>query len=736
MQESVMTTEDAAAIGERIYIGGLDPPRLTASDILQRLKSMEQIVEIQSIDDHRLDEKPYLHFQAICKDSDLRALDVIAKQYHNVKWKGCKLAVEAAKPHFLQRLEEERRRRVPENDRNLAEDDNHPVASAEPSSSLPRKLRVRKKYGQEAFHIDTKPWTVENWSDFSRARSKSLKRIEKHGRQEKALKQDPKAKLQKLTCRAIHFRFSTHVDNQSSYNCIHPDPNLEDTGNNIHSDLDSSTASSSDDSASISSSSTNAESVDQTPINSKRNTYQWSPSDDDDEDTEREVDNDDDDDDDDDESTSSKNQSSVLDLASSDRSIHLEPNNAEKEIRSERSTDIHPHSQESTYNWSSDDDNSNSEIYTQQQKQRKPLLEKESIVDEFAAALPDAFEAEERNLDEDSDTDPQYHDVGNADLDDDVNANLRVLSTLFPEMNSLQPVKVPPNGMEPASRTFQAAGIMPRFDPALESSKKYIVEENVFKTDVSNQDENELRSEDEQSANQSKDELSINHDSTHDGNEEQDTTLPAAENLSAIYEQDKLESVFRDARNAWDKHTPTQPMTPLESSPSTMEPSTSTGGFSFGFKLDDAPKQDVRNSSEPSSSSSAAAAGFSFSFNLPSDSAGHEKEVTDSADAPTQQRENKIHSSDETRNEQSFEDTSAVGRPPRLGLEFPREDLLQYVDNFFSLNNGQRIIHDPEGFRSDPQEREAWNQQRLVLTADWKRKRKYAMSRIQKRLRG
>ncbi|KAG7345650.1 hypothetical protein IV203_033181 [Nitzschia inconspicua] len=731
MQESVRTTEDVAAIGERIYIGGLDPPRLTASDILQRLKSMEEVVEIQSIDEHRLDEKPYLHFQAICKDSDLRALDVIAKQYHNVKWKGCKLAVEAAKPHFLQRLEQERRQRVTgKNDPNFVEDDNHPVESAEPSSTLPRKLRVRKKYGQEAFHIDTKPWTVENWSDFSRARSKSLKRIEKHGKREKALKQDPKAKPQKLTCRAIHFRFSNHADKQGSYNNgIHPDPKLEDTKDDIHSDLDSSTTSSSDENASISSSSTNAESEDQTPIYNKRNTYQWSSSDDDDEKTEREVDNDDNDDDG---SIDSKNQSSVLGPASSNRFIHLEPNNAEKEIRLERSTDIHPHSQESTYNWSSDDDNSNSEIDTQQQKQRKPLLEKASIVDEFAAALPDAFEAEDRNLDEDSDTDPQYHDVGNADLEDDVNANLRVLSTLFPEMNSLQPVKVPPNGMEPASKTFQAAGIMPRFDPALESSKKYIVEENVTKIDVSNQDENELRSEDEESANKSKDELSINHDSTHDGNEKQDTRLPAADNLSAIYEQDKLESVFRDARNAWDKHTPTQPtMTPFESSPSTMELSTSTGGFSFGFKLDDAPKQDVRNSSEP-----AAPAGFSFSFNLPSDSAEHEKEVTNSADAPTQQIENKIRSSDEQRNERSVEDTSTVERLPRLGLEFPREDLLQYVDNFFSLNNGQRIIQDPEGFRSDPQEREAWNQQRLVLTADWKRKRKYAMSRIQKRLRG
>mmetsp|Transcript_91844 Transcript_91844/g.186983 ORF Transcript_91844/g.186983 Transcript_91844/m.186983 type:complete len:101 (-) Transcript_91844:221-523(-) len=69
------------------------------------------------------------------------------------------------------------------------------------------------------------------------------------------------------------------------------------------------------------------------------------------------------------------------------------------------------------------------------------------------------------------------------------------------------------------------------------------------------------------------------------------------------------------------------------------------------------------------------------------------------------------------------------------GLTIPEEDLQNYVDNFFGCNNGVRILENPEGFMNDDRERSLWNQERQTLTQDWKRKRKYAVTRIQKRMK-
>ena len=82
--------ENVLPIKERIYIGGLDPPRLSSTDVLRRLKAVKGI-EIESAtccnnnkdndddddddsdDDSYIngnDNKPYLHVTAISKDED------------------------------------------------------------------------------------------------------------------------------------------------------------------------------------------------------------------------------------------------------------------------------------------------------------------------------------------------------------------------------------------------------------------------------------------------------------------------------------------------------------------------------------------------------------------------------------------------------------------------------------------------------------------------------------------
>ena len=69
-------------------------------------------------------------------------------------------------------------------------------------------------------------------------------------------------------------------------------------------------------------------------------------------------------------------------------------------------------------------------------------------------------------------------------------------------------------------------------------------------------------------------------------------------------------------------------------------------------------------------------------------------------------------------------------RNRRRGLRMPEVDLMQHVDQFFSLNNGEDVSIDPVGYYSrNKQDQEDWKKERLALTMDWKRKRKLACSR-------
>mmetsp|Transcript_12916 Transcript_12916/g.20792 ORF Transcript_12916/g.20792 Transcript_12916/m.20792 type:complete len:284 (-) Transcript_12916:67-918(-) len=184
-----------------------------------------------------------------------------------------------------------------------------------------------------------------------------------------------------------------------------------------------------------------------------------------------------------------------------------------------------------------------------------------------------------------------------------------------------------------------------------------------------------------------------------------------------VYEQDKLESVFRDVREVWEKAPSNKASTPAVDGGS-------GGGFTFGFDLD---KIDEAGGRQTKVSSNEATS-FSFSFNIPgaSDKAetkGHLISDPDGTAVPVD---------DGASNEDAVEDGS---RPHRKGLAFPDKDLEGYVDAFFSCNEGERILADPDGFRNDDKEREAWKRERQSLTLDWKRKRKYAMTRIQKRVK-
>jgi hypothetical protein len=192
---------------DRIFIGGLDPPRLTGEDMVSRLKSLD--IEVLSVIDKK--NKSFLHLTATSKGSE-SALDIISKKYNNVKWKGCKISVAEARPHFLERLEMERKE-LAEASQQSEMQQQEPVTAPpdeenHPTSNIPRRLRIRKKFGDEAYHVDTKPWSVDNWSNFSKATGKLRHRVKKYILKTKEIK-DPSVKMTPLMHRAAHIRFDS-----------------------------------------------------------------------------------------------------------------------------------------------------------------------------------------------------------------------------------------------------------------------------------------------------------------------------------------------------------------------------------------------------------------------------------------------------------------------------------------------------------------------------------------------
>jgi hypothetical protein len=150
---------------ERVYIGGFEAERLSGAEIVERLRShLGDSVEIQG-DVHF--GSCYCHLNVTSKQENVSGFEAIAKLYNNVKWKGCKLKVERARPHFLERLEEEREatrksKLAPET---TAQDE-------ATKQAIPRFLKIRQKHGEESWKVDTKPITVSDWKKFGKLRTK------------------------------------------------------------------------------------------------------------------------------------------------------------------------------------------------------------------------------------------------------------------------------------------------------------------------------------------------------------------------------------------------------------------------------------------------------------------------------------------------------------------------------------------------------------------------------------
>jgi hypothetical protein len=711
-------------IREKVYIGGLNPPRLSGRDILRRLKSLHQIeIESSSIpcegndqdeDDEEecdQDSKPYLHITAISKHESDSALSIIHKQYHNVRWKGCKLVVEVAKPHFLERLEEERRQRrsllkareaAAETEIDSGQDKESNLS--EDPSRIPRRLRVRKKHGDVAVHIDTKPWTVETWSRFNKARTKLKTREEKHMANALAENKQSNGKsvpsVAPLMHRAVHIRFLDEDKPSASRNGKLPASGNddEDRGMAVSSSESSSTSISSDSDNDSESESSSGGSIDE------NKEYEWS----------------------DDESASQN----------SNENIKASEDKLERQLNDEK------------YAWSTDDESSENE----QENHSYSALSREyqqtrkiSAADEFATGFESKdikdFEFSDRS------SEGENEDNDSDDLVDDVATNMNILSSIFPEMANTKPVDHgsehsklnTENGTQAKkSDSKPRQAIMPRFDPSAKSSRKYIVEDENTEENKGNDSIEDLPSE----KNEDVDEMDENESGELDSTEAQNDTTTKLPQESSLYEQDKLENVFRDARHAWGADdaratasSPSTKNTTLDSSSDTK-----TSSFGFNFNLGDSENSNSQQANESSSSNKA----FSFSFNVPGQEDEKKTPVID-GDSTTEQKSSEnlqTGALSSAKIDSKEGDDHSVGEKAadhvverHRGLTLPDKDLQKYVDNFFSCNDGARIMQYPEEFMNDEKDRAAWNAERQTLTLDWKRKRKYAMTRIQKRMK-
>lgn len=760
------------------------------------------------------------------------ALELLAKQYHNTKWKGCQLRVESAKPHFLKRLEEERAERKAREERQRlksaseeisgeANDDEGTENGRESEDKdietikQRRRLRIRKRFGEEAFHVDTFPHLLEltsstdqptdekinreGWKAFAMLHkrmhdklvSQRNKLIQKRKEERRMwasgsgkVKRDDKPRAQESSMdlnsliflnRGIHIRFCDDAKV----------PKL-DLGEEVHNSIEFKTLLDASSSSYVSSSEedVNDKAVDDssTSTDEDRNaadnnaSYVWS-------DEESEDD------------SASESGPVNLDSDVSSEASDEDESQIQSKVQSENGKD--------QYEWSGDEDNmADNERKTKVssvQKQQKIMgsieYTKSVVMDEFSGG----FEFDGTNdffYDGVHDAvDPENMEEPKIDLDGDIVFNLSVLSKIFPGENiENQQLKAPPKAgddsgfsQDASSRNttaaFGAGLIMQRYDPTKESAKKFEITKiqadigNVAEKKPENEtgtkgDEVEVAGESskENELGKNEDDGSFEPESADNAgsnntvaNTTVDTTNKQSYNVANnkenaeterdVYEEAKLEDIFKKARNGksemftfsnmfQDDQLASQPdvsdkrdvyeQDKLERIFKTARDDNINGSsnFSIGDTFDNRiPIGKLKNLENEADNKSGS---FCFGFSLPNHDKNEENSEQKSSTTKDDLKDN--HKSDALilgeSNENSF-----VPRKRRVGLTFPENDVDNYVERFFLLNEGPRILKDLEAMRNDPENQELWQKERQTLTADWKRKQKQALTRKGKKNR-
>lgn len=719
---------------ERIHIGGLDPARLKGSEVAKRLESLEGL-SIASIDSLN-DAKTFFYVNASSHVEGKSALDLIVKQYNNARWKGCKITVQAARPHFLERLVEERAERAKRQEQleqaiqnYYSRQQENNDAPLETAKKLPRHMRIRQMYGTAAYHVDTKPCQVEEWVDFKKALLKMRSRRMKNN--------DEESNMHKVFMnRAVHLRFPReatpeHTDEDGNDS---ESEGVTESDHEIIMNEKSSTAyvwSDSEDEAKVVevkpydheidtsvfalalreheggapyvpvhielAEETNAETPEHEADTSvfQLAMLESKPSDAFDQVTKRQRS---------DGSTENGDTGSESDEEVFNSDNGLETRSLKRECEQEKKG---TEQEERPFQWSSDEEDDTSTVDVRPvSRQRKEVNANE----EFSAAID--FGADEDSYENDDGAIvPPFlaPSTPTVNLNDDVKANLSVLSLLFPDMDAA-PKKVEESTGAVASKDRIAFGSlgMHRYDPSKESSQIFEVkpekppeideiakvgaaDEDPFDEEVSTSEENS--SEEDASVRETGD----NADKPYPAKSEE---TPMAD--ADIYEEKKLEDIFRTAREGGNVGFQMSSQAGLEG---LEESKVESSGFAFSFGFDlgapvEVPKKD-------------ASIPFSNEFKIVESNNAVAAETTEK-DLPKEPNHSRLL---------------------RRGFHFPQTTTKGYVDAFFDLNEGAYIADNPEGFRHDEDIKHRWKEERYTLTLDWKRKKKYAQTKIQKKMK-
>eukprot|EP00594_Rhizosolenia_setigera_P005037 CAMPEP_0178948108 /NCGR_PEP_ID=MMETSP0789-20121207/5285_1 /TAXON_ID=3005 /ORGANISM="Rhizosolenia setigera, Strain CCMP 1694" /LENGTH=883 /DNA_ID=CAMNT_0020628429 /DNA_START=60 /DNA_END=2711 /DNA_ORIENTATION=- len=711
-------------------------------------------------------------------DNDI-AYQQIKSQYHNIKWKGCKLIVEKARPNFLQRLEIEREeyrikqqhlQELQEKQRqqallekqkeeevkvrifspNSLDSKSHTTSSN--NSNIPRQLRIRRKFAEEVFVVDTKPKYItgsytKNFSKYYR--TKMNKR------------------------RSTHFRFEdeeevTMTEGYGLLSHVSDDGSGSSSAGSSNIDDDASTSSDSSDDSQTSAIVSNKPSSHDRGIldadiqqqNKKGSSYVWS---DDEESNES-------DDSDEEEKEKPTNNVHRDDSIPGDSFV----SNEEEETTQDESLLVN---EQDKFVWSSDEEEDEDDDKFNYKNDTKPTTENDNN--------------------------------GEIDLSQDVASNLNILAQMFGGSIDTKPTITSTststtlmnddinNANNNNNKTSTKSSlIMQRFDPTdIESRELYEVASEQQKeqesmdsdnteSDDDDDDEEETSNEEEfpcttksdeyleeqNKSDSDRDVLSSESGSSTNGVEEEDNEIEETTEEETtppkdyIYEQNKLESIFQKAREEEEE------LQQQKLQGSTNGENQNNHSFNFFANEDDInnDKREINQKKEEDTTGG----GFSFSFSFPNEEETNNKTDTNptmyhSASSSNVAANSDDHHMEPPSNEKSnrnqydkiteaSKNNSKVQRSVGIYPHVPQTEIDFWLEDFYTSNPSHNILNityggiqqeqkdtnnkpttidgipkeeEEEEELLDPElkDQEDWLEERKTLTSDWRSKQKMAI---------
>ena len=780
--------EQAEVITQRLWIGGLNPPNLTTEMVQKRIKAtFEDQLEFVSFDNSNNDSssnnndssskyinpwgedmKTFFFLTVQTKKSSSSSsssssipisnnnnesitktpFELISKQYHNVKWKGCSIQVELAKLHFLQRLEMERKEAREEKEKEeekrlkmiiqqQQQNKNSNIiqyGENQKNTNKIRHLRIKKQHGEEAYMVDTKPIEITNWKELLFTMQKQRIKYKKH--QEKLIEFRKKNR----------YRKTKDMNNTNQDNGATDKDATKPNGENLslqskvflnrgvhlifNHEKEESPRNSYNDTM------TNDDSI----LRKTQTNYNWS---------------------DDEESNSDSEDTG--DIETDDTSSSYQ----ERESRVKPNKDSN-RTQTSEYQWSDSsdgdsDDNSTSDhnIYNYFRQSNHNSLS------EFESAVQDQPDSEV-----DNDIDSRMIGDNNGEtfesLEDDVISNLNVLANIFPN------IKVRPRkenacneSQKPTSYTkpgWNANNLIHRYDPTAQVDAKFEVDKNDMidkssdPSDGNAQSDDEDVSEEGEVLNINDDEESISEASNdvskevHEEEEEELVDINDEESISEesnepnnSHQKDLDKSKVRD-----DNSTMNHTTDDVQSSNNILEEHPEkqiyeqkklenifqqkrTGGGTTDFQLSSLFQIEPSEKNDQVPIEASEKKGFSFSFDMPTnitnDIKGDDNKMVEDNE------EDEIEATI-IENSDSPMDSNKHALDSRSKLYYGTSDLIAYETKFFNLNEGvDKMMSLLDNDTIKQEELLKWEEERKTLTLDWKRKQKYALTKKNKRLR-